>query len=248
MDDVCLTCYTRMPDHSQRSACTGCEYRLRSWLRDLPHHYVILQTLLHPDTGPARRGGGGRAHAPLPVRVAALDLLGPGQPVLLDDPHGDQTGGIPMTALLMGWARYLAQEFPAVNRDEHGRPRGVTTCTAAQPWHGADVPGLCQWLTAYLPYAVTRPWIDDLYDQVQDLLERAEGITDLKPRARAMDAPCPQCQMFALAEYQEELNILCTECPAVLTPDEYLAHRDRVMPQLAALALRIITPAPQAAA
>ncbi|MCX4676734.1 hypothetical protein OG413_15725 [Streptomyces sp. NBC_01433] len=248
MDDVCLTCHTRMPDRSQRSACTGCEYRLRSWLRDLPHHYVILQALLHPDTGPARRGGGGRAHPPLPVRVAALDLLGPGQPVVLPDPDGDQSAGIPMTALLMGWARYLAQEFPAVNRDDRGHARGVTTCTGARPWHRADVPGLCRWLTAYLPYAVTRPWIDDLYEQVQHLLKRVERVTDLKPRVRPMDAPCSQCGAFGLVEHQEELNILCTVCPAVLTPDEYLAHRDRVMPALAALALRIAVPLPKKAA
>ncbi|MFE1539460.1 hypothetical protein ACFW61_03235 [Streptomyces microflavus] len=249
MNDICTSCFARLPDDSPRTGCEACEYRLHTWLRELPRHLPLLQDMLRPDTGPAQRGGTGRAHAPLPVRVDVLDLLGPGQPVLLADPHGDQTGGVPMTPLLMGWARYLAAEIPTVRVDAHGTIH-IERCDG--PWlrGGADIPRLCRWLDAYLPYASTRPWWDDLYDQVEQLLDRVRGMTHTKPLTRSKDAPCPQCSGWSLVEREDELHISCTRCPARLTPEQYDAHRARVMPALAALTLNMITPKaePKAAA
>ncbi|MFJ5888111.1 hypothetical protein [Streptomyces californicus] len=238
MNDICLSCFGRLPDDSPRTGCEACEYRVHSWLRELPRHLVLLAEMLHPDTGPARRGGTGRAHAPLPVRLEVLDLLGPGQPVLLADPHGDQTGGIPITALLYGWARYLAADFPTVRSDAHGTVH-IERCDGALVRGGADVPGLCRWLDAYLPYAATRPWWDDLYEQMEQLLLRVRRLTHTRPVTHAKDAPCPDCSGWSLVEREDELHITCTVCPARLTPAQYDDHRAAVMPQLAALALRI---------
>ncbi|MEU6614457.1 hypothetical protein [Streptomyces parvus] len=244
MNDICLSCFGRLPDDSSRTGCEACEYSVHTWLRELPRHLVLLADMLTPDTGPARRGGVGRAHAPLPIRLDVLDLTGPGQPVLLDDPHGDQTGGVPMTALLAGWARYLAADFPAVRTDGHGTLH-IDRCDGAWVRGGADVPGLCRWLTAYLPYAATRPWWDDLYEQLEQLLHRVRRLTHTRPATRAKDAPCPLCSAWSLVEREDELHITCTICPAQLTPDEYDAHRAAVMPALTALALHIITPKPK---
>ncbi|MEU0761611.1 hypothetical protein ABZ351_18290 [Streptomyces microflavus] len=244
MNDICLSCFGRLPDDSPRTGCEACEYRLHTWLRELPRHLVLLRDMLRPDTGPAQRGGTGRAHAPLPVRVDVLDLLGPGQPVLLADPHGDQTGGVPMTALLMGWARYLAADFPAVRVDAHGTIH-IERCKTPGLRGGADVPGLCRWLGAYLPYAATRPWWDDLYEQIEQMLHRVQRLTHTKPLTRAKDAPCPKCQGWSLVEREDELHISCTLCPARLTPEQYAAHRAQVMPALAALTLNMITPKPK---
>ncbi|MEU2764281.1 hypothetical protein [Streptomyces sp. NPDC007094] len=238
MNDICLSCFGRLPDDSPRTGCEACQYRVHTWLRELPRHQVLLQDMLRPDTGPARRGGVGRAHAPLPVRLDVLDLTGPGQPVLLADPHGDQTGGIPMTPLLYGWARYLAADFPAVRTDGHGTLH-IDRCDGIGVRGGADVPGLCRWLDAYLPYAATRPWWDDLYEQLEQLLHRVRRLTHTRPVTRAKDAPCPLCSAWSLVEREDELHITCTICPARLTPDEYAAHRTAVMPQLTALALHI---------
>ncbi|MEU0001963.1 hypothetical protein ABZ069_34150 [Streptomyces microflavus] len=243
MHDICTSCFGRLPDDSPRTGCEACEYRLHTWLRELPRHLPLLQDMLRPDTGPAQRGAAGRAIAPLPVRLDVLDLLGPGQPVLLADPHGDQTGGVPMTPLLYGWARYLTADadVPVARRDAHGT---IHTSRCEGPWlrGGADVPRLCRWLDAYLPYAATRPWWDDFYEQMEQLLDRVQRLTHTRPLTRAMDAPCPRCAGWSLVEKEDELGISCTLCAARLTPDEYAAHRAQVMPALAALTLNMITP------
>ncbi|MFJ9889826.1 hypothetical protein ACIQRW_28780 [Streptomyces sp. NPDC091287] len=244
MNDICLSCFGRLPDDSPRTGCEACEYSVHTWLRELPRHLVLLADMLTPDTGPARRGGVGRAHAPLPIRLEVLDLTGPGQPVLLDDPHGDQTGGVPMTPLLYGWARFLAADYPSVRTDAHGTVH-IERCNSARARDGArlrnvaDVPGLCRWLDAYLPYAATRPWWDDIYEQIEQLLHRVRRLTHTRPVTRAKDAPCPICTGWSLVEKEDELHIVCTVCPVRLTPEEYDAHRAQVMPALASLALRI---------
>ncbi|MEV6477644.1 hypothetical protein [Streptomyces sp. NPDC051657] len=238
MNDTCLSCRGRLPDDSPRTGCEACQYSVHTWLRELPRHLVLLADMLRPDTGPARRGGVGRAHAPLPVRLEVLDLVGPGQPVLLADPHGDQTGGIPMTPLLYGWARYLAADYPSVRTDAHGTvhiERGVSVRVQG----GTDVPSLCRWLDAHLPYAATRPWWGALYEQIEQLLDRVRRLTHLKPVRRTMDAPCPRCTAFTLEEREDELHIMCRICPVRLAPEQYAAHRTEVMPALVALALRI---------
>ncbi|MER7696191.1 hypothetical protein [Streptomyces sp. NPDC096095] len=244
MNDTCLSCRGRLPDDSLRTGCDACQYSVHTWLRELPRHLPLLQDMLRPDTGPARRGGIGRAHAPLPVRLEVLDLTGPGQPVLLADPHGDQTGGVPMTPLLYGWARYLAADYPSVRTDAHGtvhieRCDGARTRAGARVRNVADVPGLCRWLDAYLPYAATRPWWDELYEQLEQLLHRVRRLTHTKPLKRTKDAPCPTCGLWTLEEHEDQLHIMCRACPARLTPEEYDLHRVQVMPALASLALRI---------
>ncbi|WP_406420877.1 hypothetical protein [Streptomyces sp. NBC_00842] len=244
MDNTCAICHQHAP--ADCYLCDGCAYRMHTWLRELPRHLPLLQDSLQPDTGPARRGSSGRAHSPLPVRADVLDILGPGHVVPLEDPHGDQSAGVPISALLVGWARYIATEHQAVWYDQHGTQR-IELCDGAVPRSGTGIAAWCSWLTAYLPYAVTRPWAADLYEQLEDLLRRVRGITRTAPRRHVMDAPCPGCSAFALVSVDDEWHISCEVCAVRLTPDEYAEHRARVMPALAAIALQIAA-AQQAAA
>ncbi|WP_329615036.1 hypothetical protein OG244_19545 [Streptomyces brevispora] len=240
MDNTCDICHHHAPAGCY--LCDGCAYRMHTWLREIPRHLPLLQDLLRPDTGPAQRGGSGRAHSPLPVRLDVLDLLGPGHVVALPDPLGDQSAGVPLAPLLYGWARYLAADLPSVRRDEHGTIR-IEPCTGPVARHGSSITAWCSWLDAYLPYAVTRPWVADMHEQLENALQRIRRITHTKPRRRLMDAPCPasDCQAFALVEKDDELHISCEACGHRLTPDEYAAHRAQVMPVLAAIALHLGT-------
>lgn len=236
MDTICDVC--RHPAPEDRYLCEACEYQLHTWLRTLPRQAELLRLCLHPATGPAQRGGSGRAHSPLPVDLRVLDLLGPGHAVPLEDPHGDQTGGIPITALLAGWAHYIAGSIPAADRaaygavrvDPYGRP-----CAWLQA--GTGIAAWCTWLRTSLPYAVTRPLVSDLYSQLDALVARIGLITHTTPRRTPKDAPCPSCTSFALVEWEDQLHITCEACGHRLLPDEYTAHRGQVMPALARVAL-----------
>jgi hypothetical protein len=221
-----------------RYLCDGCEHRARTWLRGMPGQAALLQVCLQPAAGAAQRGGTGRAHSPLPLDLRSLDLLGPGQPVPVDDPHGDATGGIPITALLAGWAHYIAADIPAVHRDAHGTARIERHGhAAAWPRTGTGISAWSTWLVAYLPYAVTRPYAEELYSQLEDLMHRIQRITHTEERRTVKDAPCPVCDGWGLVQREDLLHITCEECGHRLTPEQYDAHRAAVMPALARTAL-----------
>ncbi|MFG2589076.1 hypothetical protein [Streptomyces sp. NPDC048438] len=236
MDNHCRICHHTAAEN--RYLCEGCEYRAHTWLRTLPRLAALLQLCMQPTAGTAQRGGNGRAHSPLPVDLRVLDLLGPGQPVPIDDPHGDQTGSIPITALLAGWAHYIASDVPAVHRDRHGTVRIERHgSSSAWPRTGTGITAWTTWLTRYLPYAVTRPYAEPMYTQLEDLVHRIQRITHTTPRSAPKDAPCPACTAFALVQREDSLHITCDACGHRLTPEQYDTHRAIVMPALARTAL-----------
>ncbi|MFC8859307.1 hypothetical protein [[Kitasatospora] papulosa] len=236
MDTRCSIC--RHVTTADRYLCEGCEYQARTWLRGMPGQVALLQACLPPAAGPAQRGGTGRAHSPLPLDLRALDLLGPGQPVPVDDPHGDATGGIPIGALLTGWAHYIAADVPAVHRDQHGTVRIERHGhAAAWPRTGTGITAWSTWLTGYLPYAVTRPYSEVMYGQLEDLMRQIQHITHTRERRTAKDAPCPVCRGFCLVQREDALHITCQNCGHRLTPEAYDAHRAIVLPALARTAI-----------
>lgn len=206
-----------------RTACGRCEQRIRGWLRELPHQVRLLQACLQPDRTPLTGSvHGGRAHAPLPVRGDVLTLLGAGAPGSVENPHGDQTGPLPIDRQMLNWAEMTAERV-GLSRTPWRRP--------GRTW--------ASWLTAYLPWALTAPWIGDMHDELADLLYTVRGITHTEPRRRPKDAPCPSCTAFALIEEDWQPYIECTLCGRLLTPAEYDDHARRTMPALYRTALLI---------
>ncbi|MFI6337819.1 hypothetical protein [Streptomyces sp. NPDC050535] len=210
------------PDEAHRAACGRCEHRIRGWLRELARQLPLLQASLQHERG-ATQGGprGGRAHAPLPVRGDVLTLLGPAAPGPVRDPSGDQGGPVPIHALIRAWAELLA--------DERGRP--LPRLRPGETYGG--------YLAAHLPYALTRPWIAELHQELADLIRRVRAITRTEPQRRPRPAPCPGCGAFGLVQEDWQTYIDCTVCGQLLTPDEYTAHAARVMPALYRTALLI---------
>ncbi|MER6598948.1 hypothetical protein [Streptomyces parvus] len=243
MDTLCEVCRGHAPaDHY---LCAACQHSALAWLREIPHQVTLVRTMLQPENGPARRGGAGRAHAPLPVRLEVLDLIGPGHAHVVPDPHGDQTGGVPVGPFLAGWAHYIASDVPAVHRDEHGTIQVVqaraATAWAATAWPrtGTGLTAWCTWHERYLPYTATRPYAAHFHHELEGMVHRLRRLNHTKAVIRAKDAPCPDCSGWSLVEHEDQLYISCTLCPARLTPEQYDAHRAAVMPALASLALRI---------
>ena len=225
MNTFCAICHCRPTEGPDTHACPVCLHQLEDWLAEIPRHLPLLQASLVRDRGPAQSSIGGRAHSPAPLRLDVLSLLAGGHPVPLDDPHGDQTGAIPITPLLTGWAHRIAGTHPAVWRDQYGTAR-VDRCDGALPRHGLDISTWCSWLTAYLPYATGHPWIVRLYDDVGGLVATIRAITHTTPRRRALAAPCPaqDCQAWALSELEWSEAITCEACGRRMTQAEYAAY------------------------
>lgn len=217
---ACTVCQRAADDGLH--ACPRHAAEVRAWLAELPRQVELLQQFLAPAGGPAqgRLGGTGRAHAPVPVDLRVLTLLGPGHADLVG---ADDDGTVPVLALLAGWAGYLAYTYPAVTRDAYGTAH-TRPCEAAVPCHGRTVSGWCQWLAAYLPYACAQPWFADLHHQLGALLARVRDLTHAVPHRHPQGAPCPSCDAFALVAVDGQWGIVCEACGHHLEPDAYAAH------------------------
>lgn len=219
----CTTCPRSAPDGHH--ACVTCTQELRGWLAELPQQLPLLRLALLPESRPkqGRIGGTGSATASVPLNLNALNLLAPGWPEPPADPYGDTTGPVPIGPLLAGWAGFIAYEHAAVTRDAHGTVH-VQPCDGAHSTRGATVAGWCHWLTAYLPYAITRPWIRDLHRQLGDLVYRIRELTHAVAHRHRKDAPCPVCEAFDLVEVDGQWGITCETCGEHLEPEQYTAH------------------------
>ena len=216
----CAVC--RRATEAGLHACPRHTAELRAWLAELPAQALLLQQFLAPAGAPAagRLGGTGRAHAPVPVDLRVLTLLGPGH---ADTISADDDGTVPILALLGGWAGHIAYTHPATTRDAHGTAH-TRPCEQAWPSHGETINGWCIWLTRYLPYALTHPWIGDLHRQLGDLIARIRDLTHAVPHTHPQGAPCPQCKAFALVAVDGRWGITCEACGHYLEPDAYAQH------------------------
>lgn len=236
---TCTICSHPLGMDTDRYACHGCERTMAHTLRRIVVELPLLRAALPPGSRPGGRPGPGRAHAPLPLDLRVLDLLGPGTPHLLDDdPHGEQTGGIPLGPLLTGWIAYCGEQHQAAHRLRYGT---APQTDAVVPSAAGGIPGLCVTLTRHLPYAVTRPWAEQLHADLTAALQTVRQITGSRPVTHPRLAPCPQCDAFALARTDGEWRVRCHACCHRMDPAEYDAHAAAVLPALTLTALRIAT-------
>lgn len=225
---ACPICTRTAPDGQH--LCLVHSGELRGWLTELPHQALLLEAFVGAGGRPAegRLGGTGRAHAPLPVDLRVLVLLGPGH---LDPPGHvapDEDTTVPIRVLLGAWAGHIAYHYPAATRDPHGTAR-TQPCEQASPRHGETITGWCTWLTAYLPFTLTLPAAADYHRQIGDLVRRLRNLTHTTPQQHPRAAPCPACDLCTLVRTDGRWHIHCLDCGHQLTPDQYDQHAARYL-------------------
>ncbi|MGW0599940.1 hypothetical protein ACWD11_22690 [Streptomyces sp. NPDC002776] len=223
---TCTTCPRSAADHHH--LCQLHAGELRAWLAELPGLAELLAEFLASAGAPVqgRLGSTGRAHAPAPVDLRVLALLGPGH---ADTVGPDDDGTVPILVLLYSWAGYIAYSYPAVHRDLYGTQH-TAPCEQARPRRGDSITGWCVWLTAYLPYVLAHPWAGELHRQLGDLIARLRDLTHSTPHEHPITvAACPTCNHFALARIDGHDGVTCQACGHHLDPEAYREHAARIL-------------------
>jgi hypothetical protein len=176
--------------------------RLRHQLTELPdlcaHAWLSLAPSLERRPATIR---GTRLDAPLPLREDVLSLLGPGDYIDHDDPHGDQIGPMPIRAVLAAWCQLLL-----------GQAHWNIT-TACQ-----------QLLEHHLPLC-ERKEAEEYAEQIGELHALLMPMARCRPGRRPLQLPCPRCSLFALSVVDGQ-DPECGECGTILRPAEYDRRAD----------------------
>lgn len=217
MPDTSTTCtICHRPDPTGTYACAACQATLRATLTELTAQMPLMRASLHPGASP-RTGTttGGRATAPLPVRLDVLSLLGPAAPApaAVRGHPDDQSGRPPLLAVLRYWAYAAA--------DGQGKPRTRARTVEAFTHDLAD----------RLPWICHQPGVTRFAAELQALLHRVRAITQTEPRTHPRLAPC-LCGAFGLTETDWSDVIICTICDRRMTRSDYHEHATTVLAPL----------------
>ncbi|WP_181786040.1 hypothetical protein [Streptomyces phytophilus] len=211
-EHVCVCCLRRTAAPGTLS-CRLCTGELTDALRELPKLVPLLELLLEPSVQPTTGSrGGGRAHSPAPLRLDVLTLIGPGHPT----PPLDALGGgdIPILPMVTGWAGYIATQHRTGWRD----PSGTVRVAPADPApRGATLAAWCTWLLAYLPYALTEPWVAEMHTQITGVTALCTRLVGGLRRPAPVDRPCPECGLYALVQRYGGRGATCESCGAQTT-------------------------------
>ncbi|MFF8829301.1 hypothetical protein [Streptomyces sp. NPDC015131] len=183
--------------------CDPCIRAITGWLTEVPRQLIVLEASVQRETTGSPTRGGTRT-APTPGRLDTLNLLGPGAAGSVHDPHGDQHGQLPLTAVLGAWVRLVIEER---------RLRGPAH------WQPAN---LADWLRPHVGWAAMQPWAGELRDELWSMIRNVRGITQVAPRTRPVPRPCPReaCATMALTQTDWDQYIRCTACGFSFTQAE----------------------------
>jgi hypothetical protein len=187
--------------------CGTCVGKLEKWLTEIPERYALVPQFLLPSTdldkSPESKATK-RPNAPVPLRLAALDLLDTrlGRKWHGTEPTPDRRG-------TLGVLLAIANEI----RESNGSTRRKTSTVV----HEADtIRGQLTWLTQ-------QEWITDAYDELRNLhRELGDAIGVYPPK------PVGKCYVIAENETEEcggpllpnHSGVMCPKCGATWGHDE----------------------------
>jgi hypothetical protein len=173
--------------------------RLRNQLRAIPKLCAYAWLDLAP-SATVRYGSihTARLHAPAPVNEQVLSLLGPGDYLPDADPGLDQTGSMPVRAVLSAWCQVL-----------RGRP---------QPNISLAVTALLEHHTA----ACAAAWAEAYAEQIGDLHRQLEHHAHTRARTRTLSLACPKCTLYSLSQMDgDDVRCGTPRCGVVIGADDY---------------------------
>lgn len=230
-EEACVLCGKRPP--KDPPACNLCRHRLAARLWEIRDLHALLPAALAPGQGETQRVSGSR-EAPVPLRLAALDLASPARSgsvrdqlvpkvrTWFDTAEVDKDG-----FFFEGWHRELV-------RDEDGRP--VRTAAHdqdgqlpvatvldswardwaeffSQPLPAAEVPALVSWLSVHLPRAVDmHPAIQEFAEEVTLLLYALRSLLNVSRKPIYLTEACPSCNTTALRRDPGGGDVECGNC------------------------------------
>ncbi|MFC1410476.1 hypothetical protein ACEZCY_14550 [Streptacidiphilus sp. N1-12] len=170
--------------------------RLRYQLMALPG----LAATAYEDLAPSsHRGTGmptGTRTPPLPVREDILSLLGPGDYLTQPDPNGDQTGDIPIPAMLSNWCQII-WGYPCT---------GISTAVEI--------------LLRHHTRACAADYAADYARDISTAHQRLEALA--RTYAPPLSVRCPRCTQLTLAVDPGRGYLCCDpDCHTRLNPDQY---------------------------
>jgi hypothetical protein len=237
----CVVCGLRPPRNPP--ACELCRHRLAARLWEIRDLHALLPAALEPGQGETQRVSGSR-EAPLPLRLAALDLAGEARAgvvkdVLLPkvrtwfDPEvsTDRDG-----FWFGGWhrQRVLDEEGKPVLVGAHDQDGMLPVATVldswarewaeflGQPLPAAEVPALVSWLSIHLRPAIDgHPAIADFAAEITVLLYAMRALLNVSQKPIYLSEACPTCGHTALKRDPGGGDVVCGECRRTWEHDEW---------------------------
>lgn len=204
---TCLakTCKGERHEAAVGHLCKPALSRLTRTIGEMPALHDWLRSNLAPGSASTEAPVSGSRERPLPISSAVHD-------------HAEH-----IRQILNSWARLVAED-----RNLTGPWRALNPHSLAERdrlRHGkeqtASVNALATFLLAHLDWCAHQDWIDDLDEEMRDLARDGHGIAPTKPGRHDLPAPCPDCDLMALARWDGEDHVICRNCHAMWDELEY---------------------------
>lgn len=185
--------------------CKPASQRLTRTIGEMPALHDWLRANLTPGAASTDAPVSGSRERPIPLAAGVYD-------------HAEL-----IRQTLNGWARIVAED-----RQLTGPWRSLAQDSLAErdrlargKEQTSTVNALAVFLLAHLDWAMGQTWVDDLTEEMSDLARTGHGLAPTKPGRHDLPAPCPDCDLMALARWDGEDHVICRNCHAMWDENEY---------------------------
>ncbi len=237
----------RLRDPYRPEVCDADRARLHSQLDELGDLALLVPHALVPGSPSAGPKVAISREAPLPLRLAALNLIGPAAPGEVSEPlvpvvrRWTTTEDVGNGVTVVLWHRGLERdETGQVRMVPAGDQTGVIPIRAAMlewvadwaqtrrvgergPGRHADTRELAMWLRQRVDWACDHhPGVADFAEDLALTLFAARAVLDLSHKPTRYEAPCPGCGLLSLQRPPGRADYIeCRNCGRLLTEAEY---------------------------